>query len=436
MPDNRAVYHTHAHSHFLMGLHVIGINHRTAPIDLREQVAFDPVTLPDRLSSLCSLHDVNEALILSTCNRTEIYYYGPEATDDSLLGWMRANSNRSDEVMNCLYAQHGNDVVKHICRVAVGMDSLILGEPQILGQVKTAYRTAMDAGAISTQLHRLLPHAFAAAKRIRTETAIGEAATSAASAAIRLAQQVFGDLSDKHALMIGAGDMIEIAATHLTARNIGTLSIANRSIERGRKLAKTLNGRAFTLDELDRLLPQADLVFSSTASPDYVVHADQIKRALDARKQRPMFIVDLAVPRDIDPKSAEHTDIFLYTIDDLRQAVDDNLDARRAAAESAEQIIEEQCARYARDTDGLNAAPLIQEIRAQTDQIKQEIVQLANKQLAAGRSPEDSLQWLADRLASRLLHTPSVELRKAAEASDEDTLKIARRLFRHITDDD
>ena len=419
-----------------MGLHVLGINHTTAPLDLREQVAFDASSVPDRLTRLCELDDVEEALILSTCNRTEIYYYGSRASDDSLLGWMRANSNRSDEVMKCLYVKRDDAVIEHLCRVAVGLDSLILGEPQILGQLKSAYRTAKDAGTIGTQLHRLLPHAFAVAKRIRTETAIGVAATSAASAAIRLAQQVFGDFSDKHALMIGAGEMIEIAATHLNSRNVGTLSIANRSIERGQQLANKLNCRAFTLDHIEHLLPRADLVFSSTASAHYVVHAAQIKQALAARKHQPMFIVDLAVPRDIDPASSAFNNVFLYTIDDLHQAVDDNLDARRAAAESAEQIIHEQCARYARDTDGLNAAPLIRELHTQSSEIKDEIVRLANKQLAAGKSPQDTLQWLADRLASRMLHAPSVELRKAAEAADENTLKVARRLFQSTSDDE
>ncbi len=428
MPDNRSVHHTAAHAQF-MGLHVIGINHQTAPLDLREQVAFDATSLPSKLKSICSLEGVEEALILSTCNRTEIYCAGTAATKDSLKAWMRANSNRSEEVMKCLYTKQDDAVLEHICRVAVGLDSLILGEPQILGQLKTAFRTARDAGTVAAQLHRLLPHAFAVAKYIRTETAIGVAATSAASAAIRLAQQVFGDFSDKQALMIGAGEMIEIASNHLNSHNGGSITIVNRSVERGQALAKKLNCRAFTLDQLDTLLSKADLVFSSTASPDYVVHAASIKRALESRKRRPMFIVDLAVPRDIDPKSASFDDIFLYTIDDLHQAIDDNLDARRAAAEKAEQIIAEHNAQYARDTDGLDAVPIISELHLRGNELKRELLEQAEKQLNGGKTPIETLQWLADRITSRLLHAPSVEIRKAAENADDKTLKIAKRLF-------
>ncbi|MFK8028648.1 MAG: glutamyl-tRNA reductase [Gammaproteobacteria bacterium] len=412
-----------------MGLHVIGINHHTAPLELREQVAFDATTLSAKLKNICALDGVEEALVLSTCNRTEIYCYGSDATEDSLKTWMLQNSNRSDEVMKCLYVKRDDDVIEHLCRVAVGLDSLILGEPQILGQLKTAFRLARDSGTVAAQLHRLLPHAFAVAKRIRTETAIGVASTSAASASIRLAQQVFGEFSNKHALMIGAGEMIEIAATHLKTHNVGTLSIANRSEGRGRKLAKTLNCSSYTLDKLPELLPKADLIFSSTASPDYVVQAEELKQALSARKRRPMFIVDLAVPRDIDPASSEFDDVFLYTIDDLHQAVDENLDARREAAKMAESIIAEHGERYARDTDGLDAAPLISDLHAQSNEIKRELLEQAEKHLNAGKAPMETVQWMADRLANRLLHVPSIEMRKAAEEADEQVLEVARRFF-------
>ncbi|MEM7082556.1 MAG: glutamyl-tRNA reductase [Pseudomonadota bacterium] len=427
MPDNSIVFT--AHPPGFMGLFVFGINHHTAPVALREQVAFDANTLSTRLNSLCTLPDVDEALILSTCNRTEIYCEGGPDTERSVLGWMRENANRSDELLDCLYVKEQDEVVEHVCRVAVGLDSLILGEPQILGQLKTAFRDANSIGTVGPSLHRLLPHAFAVAKRIRTQTAIGVASTSAASASIQLAQQVFGQFSDKHALMIGAGEMIEIAANHLAAHDVGAISIANRSEERARALAKRLGGRAYGLDTLDTLLPKADLIFSSTASPDPVVSADAIRRALDARRSKPMFIVDLAVPRDIDPDCVRFQDVFLYTIDDLHQAVDENLDARRAAAADAERIIAEHIEQYARHTEGLTAAPIISAMHARSNDVKRELVELATKQLVAGKSPEETLQWLADRLASRLLHRPSVVMREAAEAADEQTLDAAQRLF-------
>ncbi|NNF15765.1 MAG: glutamyl-tRNA reductase, partial [Gammaproteobacteria bacterium] len=310
-----------------------------------------------------------------------------------------------------------------------------LGEPQIFGQMKIAFRTAQERGTLGTHLYRLFHHAFGVTKRIRTETAIGESATSAASAAVQLALQVFDGFEQQHALMIGAGEMIETAAGHLTSRNIAGLTIANRSLERGKRLAEKLQARAVGLASIGALLPTIDMVFSSTASPDLIVTAEQLATAVKKRKHRPMFVVDLAVPRDIEPAAAEISDVYLYTIDDLHRAVGDNLDARRVAANAAEKIIDTQAELYARGVDRMDAVPTIRALREQTRTTRDRVLAQARRQLASGKSPDMVLEWMANALTNKIMHAPSTALRKAGEESDSDMLEIARRMF-SLNDDD
>lgn len=412
-----------------MHLYLLGINHQTAPLELREQVAFAPADLPQLLTSIHALDDVSEAMILSTCNRTEIYYAGTSATHTSLHAWMRNHSNRSDELWPCLYSRQNVPVIEHACRVAAGLDSMILGEPQILGQLKLAFKQAQNQRTLGPRLHRLFQHAFSVAKKIRSQTSIGENATSAASAAVGLAQQVFATFDSKRALMIGAGEMIEIAASRLIGKNIGTLVIANRSEVRGRILAEKLNCRSAQLSDIPDLLLQSDIVFSSTASPDYLVNASQVEIALKKRKHRPMFMVDLSVPRDIDPRVAEFDDVFLYTVDDLHRAIGDNIESRRKAATEAEAIIASQTQAYQRETDTLEAVPVIRQLRDQSHFIKEQLLVQAQRQLDTGKPPAEVLLWLANAVANKLLHKPSIELRKAGAASDTEFLAMAQKMF-------
>lgn len=426
IPDNRQPNSAHTLD---MGLHLLGINHRTAPLELREEVAFEQQKMPQLLDELCRVPYIDEGLILSTCNRTEIYYVSESAQTDAVHGWLRQHAQRADDVIKCLYQKSDRQTVEHACRVAAGLDSLVLGEPQIFGQLKTAHRLAQSQGTLGASLHRLFKHAFKAAKKVRTETAIGQSSVSAASVSIGLAQQVFTGFSDKTALMVGAGEMIEIAGEHLRAKDIGSLIIANRSLDRGKALAKKLNCRAIPLAQLESVLPQCDLIFSSTASTDTVIKAQAVEAALKKRKRRPLFIVDLAVPRDVDAEIANFSDVFLYTIDDLHQAIGDNLQARTVAAGKAHIIINRLNDEFERSQDGLNAVPVIRELRSHGDQIKNDMLDQAKRQLAAGRNVEEVMQGLADSLVAKLLHAPSTKLREAAEQSDRDFLDEVRRLF-------
>lgn len=412
-----------------MAIHLLGINHRTAPLELREAVAFSQQSLPGLLDDLYALPGISEALILSTCNRTEIYYVSDTTMISQLHDWLRRHAERADEVIASLYTRQADQVVSHVCMVAAGLDSLVLGEPQIFGQLKSAHRQAQLQGTLGTQLYKLFEHAFRVAKKVRTDTAIGQTSVSAASVAIGLAQQVFDGFADKSALMIGAGEMIEIAGEHLRTRKINNIVIANRSIERGQQLAHRLNCRAIALDQIDTVLHKSDLIFTSTASPDYILTADAISAALRLRKRKPIFIVDLAVPRDVDPDVGEFSDVYLYTIDDLHQAVDDNMGTRVAAAAKAQLIINSLNEEFGRTRDGLSAAPAIRQLRSQGEKTKSKLLEQAKRQLQAGKDPEGVLAWLADSLTSKLLHRPSIRLREAAEESDTVFIDTVRQLF-------
>ncbi len=412
-----------------MALHLLGINHHTAPLELREAVAFNQERLPGLLDDLSENAGIEEALILSTCNRTEIYTVNNLDTLVHLQDWLRRHADRADEVIERLYVKQAEQVVEHACMVASGLDSLVLGEPQIFGQLKSAHRSAQMQGTLGTQLYDLFEHAFRVAKKVRTETGIGQSSVSAASVAISLAHQVFGDLSNKSALLIGAGEMIEIAGEHLRANNINNMIIANRSADRGEALAGRLNCRAIQLDQIGSVLAHSDVIFSSTASDNHILTHDMISSALHDRKRRPMFIVDMAVPRDVDPRVGELPDVYLYTIDDLYQTIDENKDARAAEAEKARDIILEHISHFGRAQEGLSAAPLIRSLRGQGEQTKSELLTQAKRQLEVGKDPELVLTWLADRLTSKLLHAPSTKLREAAETSDQELMEAVRRLF-------
>ncbi|HEY5558496.1 MAG TPA: glutamyl-tRNA reductase [Steroidobacteraceae bacterium] len=412
-----------------MSLVVLGLNHRTAPIEVRERIVFDATRLPEALASLRALPGLQEALIVSTCNRTEIYGAG-SADTGRIADWLAASAGGGGTLADCLYRIEGADAVRHAFSVAAGLDSLILGEPQILGQLKDAYRAAQLAGAAGPLLNRLFQTTFSVAKQVRSETAIGASAVSVASAGIQLARRIFSGFERHTALLVGAGDMIELAARHLHSQKIGRMIIANRSLNRAQRIAEGLQASAILLDALDVHLSQADLVICSTARPGHVIVLESVQAALEARRHRPMFMLDLAVPRDVDPRVGELEDVYLYTIDDLRQVVDENVKARQEEATAARSIIDEAVGQFMSGLKVLEAVPAIRELRGQAEAARAQTLEQARRMLAAGHPPAEVLEYLASTLTNRLLHAPSTALRDAAESGDATLAEAAARLFR------
>lgn len=411
-----------------MSLFALGINHQTAPVALRERVAFNDDAVAPALAGLHALPQVREVALLSTCNRTELY----AVTDDdgsALVDWLATHPSESGDLRAYLYRHQDGDAVRHLFRVATGLDSLVLGEPQILGQVKHAWATARGAGTLGGQLDRLFQHAFVTAKRARTETRIGNSPVSVASVAVRLAQESFAQPSDSTVLLIGAGETIELAARHLAQARVKQLLVANRTYAHAQDLAARHGGVALPLDELDRHLFLADIVFSATAAREPVLSKAQVAAALATRRHRPMLLLDLAVPRDIAPDTATLKDAFLYTVDDLERSIEDNRRSRREAADEAEAIVDLQVARYVEAlAAGTRNAPL-KRLRARGESARAEVLAKAKQQLAAGQSPEAVLDFLAHTLTNRLLHAPTIALREAAISGDTDLMHAVDRLM-------
>ncbi|MES9832299.1 MAG: glutamyl-tRNA reductase [Candidatus Thiodiazotropha sp. LLP2] len=420
-----------------MSILALGLNHKTAPVDIREKVTFGPDIIAGALRSLQENPAVNETVILSTCNRTEIYCILNEEDHEPLADWIsRFHGLSSNRVQPYLYNHFGLDAVKHLLRVSCGLDSLVLGEPQILGQVKAAYQTATDVGTTGKLLYKLFQHAFSAAKQIRTDTAIGNSPVSVAFAAVSLAKQIFSDLSEQTALLIGAGETVELAARHLSQNGIGRIIVANRTVEKAHTLASQFEGYAIALTELSNHLAEADIVISSTASPLPVLGKGTVESALKERKHRPIFMVDIAVPRDIEPEVSDLSDIYLYTVDDLDEVIQENMRSREEAAEQAEEIIEQYVDDYMGWLRSLDAVELIQDYRCYAEQMRDEVMQKALQQLAKGKSPEEALRFIAHTLTNKLLHTPSTQMRQAGFNGQIELLDAANTLFQIKKTDD
>ena len=407
-----------------MTLWVLGINHQTAPVDLRERVAFDAGNLPVALASLRALSEVSEAALLSTCNRTELYAIARDS--ESLTHWLSTQAEGLDAY---LYRYSDADAVRHLFRVATGLDSMVLGEPQILGQVKDAWVTARENGALGSRLDRLFQQTFAVAKRARTDTRVGANPVSVASTAVRLAQNSFARLDESTVLLVGAGETIELAARHLSEGKVRRLLIANRTLAHAQELATRHGGYALPLTELDRHLAEADVVFSATASREPIITRTLVANALGKRKHKPMLLFDLAVPRDIEQSVAELGDAYLYTVDDLERAVEDNRRGRREAADAAEAIIELQVARYIENLHASSRQEPLKRLRAHGESTRDDVLAKARQQLANGRDPEEILGFLAHTLTNRLLHPPTAALREAALSGDADLARAADKLF-------
>ncbi|NNF52525.1 MAG: glutamyl-tRNA reductase [Gammaproteobacteria bacterium] len=412
-----------------MSLFVLGINHRTAPVALREQVAFDGPALPEALRELMSLDGVDEAVVVSTCNRTELILVVDGEGSTRAEEWLISNRQVDPETCNCIYRLSGHDAIAQVFLVASGLDSMIVGEPQILGQVKQAYREAQSAGAVGTLLNRLFQRAFSVAKQVRTDTEIGASAVSVAFAAVRLCQNVFSSLDKRTALLVGAGDTVELATRHLHAKGLGRMIIANRSVGRARSLAAEFDAYAIGLDEIEAHLADADIVFTSTASPVPIVTREMVSSALKKRKRQPMFIVDVAVPRDVAPDVGELSDVFLYTVDDLQSVIRENLKSRHEAASQAREIVLAETARFELVLKTLDAAPLIRQLRTEASALRQEALTAAKRRLAAGDDPEQVIEALAGALTKKLMHVPSTRLRRAGEEGDKLLMQVARELF-------
>ena len=401
-----------------MVLKVLGINHKTAPVALREKIAFGEDRLLAALRTLRQESGIAEVVILSTCNRTELYWAG-SASGEDLSQWLARHHGSNLDLASSLYVHLETRAVEHAFSVASGLDSMVLGEAQILGQLKDAYRLAQEAGSTGPSLNKLFQAAFSAAKRVRSETRIGVNAVSIASATVSLARRVYSDLSAQSVLLIGAGEMNSLAARHFASAGVKRMVIANRTVSRAQTLATELKALAIGLADLDKELAHADIVISCTASPIPLISKSAAESAIRARRRRPIFMVDLAVPRDIEPGIADLEDVYLFSIDDLQQLVDENRQQREAAAGGARVVIEEEVARFLSESRANDAGPAIRALREQAEGIRQQTLEQARRLLAAGKSNEEVLEFLANTLTNRLLHGPTQALRHAAEQSEK-----------------
>lgn len=410
-----------------MQLFTIGVNHTTAPISIRENVAFTNANLRHALSDLTT-NNAAEAAILSTCNRTEIYVQS--ATPEPIVHWL-AQYHRLDliNIQPYTYTLTNENAVKHAFRVASGLDSMVLGEPQILGQFKQSVKIAQDAGTLGTMLHKLFQRTFEVAKEVRTNTDIGASSISMAAAAVKLAQRIFGDITQQKVLFIGAGDMIELCADHFATQKPKLMLVANRTLERGTQLAEKIGGSAILLQDLPTHFADFDIIITSTASQLPIVGLGMVERAVKSRRHRPIFMVDLAVPRDIEPEVAQLDDVFLYTVDDLAQVVNDGMENRQAAALDAETIVTARVETFMQWLAKRDAVPTIKALRDQAEATRQAELEKALKLIQKGESPERVLEALSNALTNKFLHAPSHALNQAHGDEHAKLENILKQLY-------
>ncbi|MFJ5389987.1 glutamyl-tRNA reductase [Pectobacterium sp. CHL-2024] len=412
-----------------MTLLALGINHKTAPVSLRERVVFSPDKLGVALDSLLQQPLVQGGVVLSTCNRTELYLSVDEQENqrEQLIRWLcEYHQLRPEEVNGSLYWHQDNAAVSHLMRVASGLDSLVLGEPQILGQVKKAFAESQRGHSLSSELERLFQKSFTVAKRVRTETDIGASAVSVAFAACTLARQIFESLSDVTVLLVGAGETIELVARYLREHKVQKMVIANRTRERAQALATEVGAEVITLAELDEQLVHADIVISSTASTLPIIGKGMMERTLKARRNQPMLMVDIAVPRDIEPEVGKLPNVYLYSVDDLHAIIQHNLAQRKAAAVQAESIVQQESSDFMAWLRAQSAVETIRDYRAQADELRAEMTAKALAAIQQGNDVEAVIQELTHRLTNRLIHAPTKSLQQAARDGDQHRLQILR----------
>jgi len=405
----------------------IGLNHTTAPVEVRERAAVAAEHLDDALSDISTRTGIEEATILSTCNRTEVYCQVPEQNIDVVSDWLcDFHELRKDEVAPFLYTFPDQAAVKHAFRVAAGLDSMVIGEPQILGQMKTAFAKAHKNGNTGKVLNRLFQHTFSVAKEIRTSTSIGNHAVSVAYAAVSLSKQIFSDISQQTVLLVGAGETIELTCRHLYAQGVRKIIVANRTVERAESFANEFGAEIISLHELPTRLPDADMVFSSTASTLPILGKGAFESALRQRKNKPVLVVDLAIPRDVEQEVGDLSNVYLYTVDDLQQVVSENLESRKNAAIEAEKIVEEQTLQFMHWFKNLQSIPTIRQLRDRTSAIRDNELETAKRRLKAGEDPSIVLEHFAHALSQKFMHHPTESLR---QKHDEALLSATRELF-------
>jgi glutamyl-tRNA reductase len=418
-----------AQGHINVQLFALGINHHTAPLAVREQVAFDPLRMGQALHDLLRDKRVHEAAILSTCNRTELYCAAeqPQVAADWLAHY---HSLTPQKIHPYLYQHPQKDAIRHMFRVAAGLDSMVLGEPQILGQMKQAARAAEDAGTLGTLLGKLFQRTFAVAKEVRSTTAIGANTVSMAAAAVHLSARIFDTIAAQQVLFIGAGEMVELCAAHFAAQKPKRLTIANRTLERGADLAARFAGDAMRLDQLGERLADYDIVVSCTASSLPIIGLGMVERALKARRHRPMVMVDLAVPRDIEAEVDRLDDVFLYTLDDLGQIVESGLESRQAAVVEAEAIISDRVSGFLHWMESRETVPTIRALRDAAERARRHEVEHALKRLAHGDDPAKVLDALSHGITNKLLHAPTHALNQAEGNERAEVSAIISRIYR------
>ena len=413
-----------------MAFLALGINHKTASVAIRERVAFTPGQMVDALQQLCRQQPNREAAILSTCNRSELYLEQEGADADAVLRWL-ADYHQLDmqELRAAAYVHEDEAAVRHMMRVACGLDSMVLGEPQILGQMKSAFAVAREAGTVGPLLGRLFQSTFSTAKTVRTDTAIGENPVSVAFAAVSLARQIFANLHRSQALLIGAGETITLVARHLHEQGVKRIVVANRTLERASLLAEQFGAHAILLSDIPQELVHSDIVISSTASQLPILGKGAVESALKQRRHKPIFMVDIAVPRDIEPEVGELDDVYLYSVDDLHEVIEENLKSRQGAAQAAEELVLAGTGEFMARLRELAAVDLLKAYRQQAERQRDEELAKARRLLANGASAEEALNALARGLTNKLLHAPSVQLKKLSADGRVDALGVVQELF-------
>ena len=413
-----------------MTIVALGINHKTASVELREKVAFSPEQLSEALQQLSDHDQFNEAVIVSTCNRTEIYCSLAQQNSQILLQWLASFHGLDEhELSNNVYCHQDNDAINHLMRVSCGLDSLVLGEPQILGQIKQAYNSAKNHNSVGVVFDRLFQKTFSVAKQVRTETDIGASAVSVAYAAVNLAKHIYGKLDKTKVLLIGAGETIELVAKHLYQNDPQQITVANRTIERARSLAADVEADVIALAQLPERLHQADIVISSTASTLPIIGKGVVEQALKQRRNKPMLFIDIAVPRDIESQVGELDAAYLYSVDDLQTIVSENIASRKQAADEAQQIITQRLKEFAMWMRSLDSVDLIRSYRQDVHDIKSELVDKAISQLNTGKDAEKIILELANKLTNRLMHAPTRAIQDAAKKGEVDQLSQLKKML-------
>jgi glutamyl-tRNA reductase len=419
----------------MIPLFVLGINHDSASVEVRERVAFSPESIEDALQHLVEQTSAVESAIMSTCNRTELYAVldasiPTDVAVTELLNWLASHHKLDISILQqCYYCHTHEAAVKHMMCVASGLNSLVLGEPQILGQMKSSYAVAQSANTLSSELHSVFQKVFGVAKRVRTNTAIGENPVSVAYAAVSLAQQIFSDLKQDTALLIGAGETIDLVARHLRQQGIKQMIFANRTLERAQRLAQEFSAKAVLLSDIPEQLVHADIVISSTASQLPILGKGAVESALKQRRHKPMFMVDIAVPRDIEMEVGDLADVYLYTVDDLREVIDENKQSRENAANEAYAIIDEAVTTYMQETRARHSVSAIKSYRQHAEQLRDEALEKALRDLSNGVSADEVIQYMANSLTNKLLHTPTRQLKQASTDGDHALLNLTQKLF-------